>query len=258
MCCFSRPVPYVARTRIFARRVAADRQALVYQMQVQTAEPTAMILPLPVKLPAQEDDVRFVSLAQYPQFFTDMARLFTPPPPRGVSRSKGMPATAGAPRLEVVEVGDFVASFVPTMKDFDRLDPRFVIRPEVWKQIPGYDDYGFVVFQLKTPDGKKADVHPMAFSFATRHADKLFFPTVHIHDGKVHSKEEFDHQLYAQMTTLSPGIQRGSRPGWNTAFHEATERMNVPATKGMVHPLDPMVYLPVRGQQKNADIFVPG
>jgi hypothetical protein len=257
MCCFSTPVPYVAKTRIFARRVAADRQALVYQMQVQTAEPTAMILPLPVRLPAQEDDVRFVGLAQYPQFFTDMARLFAPPPSRS-TWSKGAPLPASAPRLEVVEVGDFVASFVPAMKDFERLDPRFAIRPAVWKQIPGYDDYGFVVFQLKTPEGKKADVHPMAFSFATRHADKLFFPTVHIHDSKVHTKEDFDHQLYAQVPTVSPGIQRGSMPGWTTAFHKATERMNVTATKGMVHPLDPMLYLSVRGPHKNADIFVPG
>jgi hypothetical protein len=258
VCCFSRPVSYVAKTRIFARRVAADRQALVYQMQVQTAEPTAMILPLPVKLPARENDVRFVSLEQYPRFFSDMARLFEPPPPRTFSRSKGIPEAAGAPRLDVVEVGDFVASFVPAMKDFDRLDPRFVIRPEVWKQIPGYDDYGFVVFQLKTPDGKRADVHPMAFSFATRHANRLFFPTVHIHDGKVHATEDFDHQLYAQMPTVSPGVQRGSLPGWETARFETIERMNVPATKGMVHPSDPMLYLAVRGKLRNADMFVPG
>src|SRR5215216_5641615 len=104
MCCFSRPVPYVAKTRIFARRVSADRQALVYQMQVQTTEPTAMILPLPVKLPAKEKDVRFVSLKEYPQFFTDVARLFEPPPSRNGNGAKDESLPASASRLEVVEV----------------------------------------------------------------------------------------------------------------------------------------------------------
>jgi hypothetical protein len=39
----------------------------------------------------------------------------------------------------------------------------------------------------------------MAFTFPTRHPDTLFFPTVHIHDGKVHAEEDFDHELYCQV-----------------------------------------------------------
>jgi hypothetical protein len=38
----------------------------------------------------------------------------------------------------------------------------------------------------------------MALSFPVREGGKLFFPTVHIHDGKVHPTERFDHTLYAQ------------------------------------------------------------
>jgi hypothetical protein len=52
------------------------------------------------------------------------------------------------------------------------------------------------VFKLRKGEH---EAHPMAFTFPTRHADKLFFPTVHIHDGEVHEKEEFDHSLYCQV-----------------------------------------------------------
>jgi hypothetical protein len=80
-------------------------------------------------------------------------------------------------------VGNFVASVVPTVEDFRRLDPQFSISPEIWGKIPDYQDYSFVVFQLEELKGRP---HPMAFEFETRHQENLFFPTVHIHDGEVH------------------------------------------------------------------------
>lgn len=49
---------------------------------------------------------------------------------------------------------------------------------------------------------------------------KLFFPTVHIHDGEVHAKEHFDHELYCQVSRPglfemmkweeSPGLAKGT------------------------------------------------
>ncbi|MCA9590479.1 MAG: hypothetical protein KC657_34485 [Myxococcales bacterium] len=45
------------------------------------------------------------------------------------------------------------------------------------------------------------DYHPMAFEFPRRDA-RLFFPTVHVHDGEVHATAEFDHTLYAQTGDL--------------------------------------------------------
>jgi hypothetical protein len=39
----------------------------------------------------------------------------------------------------------------------------------------------------------------MTFSFPNANpGDDLFFPTVHIHDGKVHAVEESSHTLYCQ------------------------------------------------------------
>jgi hypothetical protein len=38
----------------------------------------------------------------------------------------------------------------------------------------------------------------MVFEFSTSLGAELFFPTVHIHDGKVHARARFDHVLYCQ------------------------------------------------------------
>jgi hypothetical protein len=196
MCCFSQPVQRVANTRIFARRFNRDRQYLAYQMAVQTVRPTAMILPLPVSLPMKPDAVRFISLKEYPAFFEALSTLFVRPMTAHAS-SREEVIVLSRP-LPVQNVGDFVASFVPRLQDFSRLDPRFVIKPAVWRKLPRYGDYGFAVFQLKAPARTLAQVHPMALEFRTRLREQIFFPTVHIHDGALHAREEFDHELYWQ------------------------------------------------------------
>jgi len=94
-------------------------------------------------------------------------------------------------------VGAFVASFVPTLADFARLDPRFRIPPGTVDRVPGYSDYGFVVFQLGATK-QRSRVHPMAFEFSTRDPEHLFFPLLHVHDGQLHPEAAFDHVLYAQ------------------------------------------------------------
>ena len=155
-----------------------------------------MILPLPVALPAKEGSVRFKNLKEYPDFFDALAKGFPSPPKRSWSRSVEVAASA---TLEVHDVGDFVASFVPKIADFTRVDPRFVLSPEVWTKLPSYADYGFAVFQLKELSGSP---HPIALEFDSRLPEQLFFPTVHIHDGSVHEKDTFDHVLYAQASAF--------------------------------------------------------
>ena len=73
---------------------------------------------------------------------------------------------------------------------------------ETWSKIPGYEKFGFVVFQLAAGSLKP---HPMAFEFPTKNGG-LFFPTVHIHDGDVHDVEEFDHVLYMQHAGLDSQV----------------------------------------------------
>jgi hypothetical protein len=209
-------VQRVANTRIFSRRLDETRQGIAYQMEFSADSDLAMILPLPVVPGSGEDAVKFINLKGYETFFSDLSAAFPNPKPQGrgifPAADKGV-----APKLAVQSVGSFEASFVPSVADFRRLDGRFRIEPEIWGKIPGYADYGFAVFKLKKGDHK---VHPMALSFPSRHPGKLFFPTVHIHDGEVHAKEHFDHELYCQVSRPglfemmkweeSPGLAKGT------------------------------------------------
>jgi hypothetical protein len=195
MCIFSGDVDDVSSTKIFARYGGPSAQYLVYSMQFATERSVAMILPIPVSSRA-EDAVRFIDLSGYPGFFDDMYRPFQG---RGAFAA-GSTDLAGA-ELEVHDVGDFVASFVPTLRDFDRLDEQFTLPRATWDQLPKYADYGFCVFQFILERALlrgSLTAHPMAFEFPTRHPDMLFFPTVHVHDGEVHPRDAFDHQLYFQ------------------------------------------------------------
>lgn len=211
MCCFSRPVPYVAGTKIFARLTGA-RQRLVYGMSFAAAEELAMVLPLPVAAGAGEAAVGFVDLSGYRTFFADLEAGF---PRIMLPAAKGGLSYRGAiqplPRLKVHEVGDFEASFVPTAADFERLDPRFRLAPDILARLGVARDWGYAVVQLRrTMRGlwarlrrRKNTMQPLALEFPTRDPARLFFPTLHVHDGQVHERAGFDHTLYWQ---LPPGV----------------------------------------------------
>jgi hypothetical protein len=195
MCCFSRPVQSVSATKIFARPAENGRQYLVYSMTLRAKEELAMVLPLPVQAGSGEKALEFIDLKIYPGFFADLRKGFPAPlPPPTKARALGDPPEPKE-KLEVVSVGSFEASFVPTVADFARLDERFRLPPGTWEKLPTYRDHGFAVFKLKAGESK---VHPMAFSFPRARPGELFFPTVHIHDGKVHDRAKFDHVLFCQ------------------------------------------------------------
>lgn len=196
MCCFSatgwRRKIEVSATKIFARMTAPGTQALVYSMSLESKIEVAMVLPLPVRPGSGEDVVRFIDLSKHHTMFPELEALFDDPlPPKG-----GMWRGGGAPqsRLVVHDVGAFIASYVPTPADFARLDERFRMPKVLFEAVPAYADYGFAVFQLKP--GKHV-IQPMAFTFPSRDT-RLFFPTVHLHDGKWRATAKFDHALYFQ------------------------------------------------------------
>ena len=191
MCCFSQQVE-VSQTQIFARMGARGRQMLAYQMQFESLGAVAMVLPLPTPPRSSEDAVRFISLEAYPDLFDDLFRIFHPP-----SRAGGAMKSTMAFALAVHVVGDFIASFVPSLADFSRLDARFRMPAGTLDKIPELADWGFAVFQLHATKGASKP-HPMAFEFPSRDETRLFFPTLHVHDGALHADAEFDHTLYAQ------------------------------------------------------------
>jgi hypothetical protein len=228
MCCFSGPVRDVADTKIFARRAGARSQYLVYSMKYAASRPVAMILPLPVA--GRSDRVaRFINLQRYPNFFVDLERGFPKPAIDGLGGAGGLGGgsrSRGA--LAVQAVGDFVASYVPGLDDFARLDRRFVLPRQTWDQLPAYQDYGFAVFQLRGAAGRGRKVHPMALEFDSRMPEALFFPTVHIHDGLVHEREHFDHALYFQSAGAA------ETPGATTSPAPASAFVDIDRARGIV------------------------
>jgi hypothetical protein len=138
----------------------------------------------------------------------------------------GAPPARGA-RLEVVTVGNFQASFVPTVNDFSRLDEQFRLPAGTWDKLPAYRDHGFAVFKLKAGESK---IHPMAFSFPRANPRELFFPTVHIHDGKVHENADFDHVLYCQRGPSD----LFNLQDWDESFRPAVAFMQLPKSKDLV------------------------
>jgi hypothetical protein len=248
MCCFSRPVKHVAATNIFARSGTKERQFLVYEMKIAADEDLAMILPIPVPPRSADDAVRFVDLSGYAGFFKDMAAGFPAPRSRSLGDSKA-PKGEEAKPLAVVEVGSFEASFVPSIAGFERLDERFRLPAGTWEALPAYKDYGFTVFKLK--QGKK-QIHPMAFEFPRRDQKRLFFPTVHVHDGKVHGKAEFDHALYLQK-------REGESLNvldWRESPKLAASFLKVDKSAGLVDGERHVFLKEIRGPQKNEDILL--
>lgn len=226
MCCFSGPVSSVTETRIFARWVPGPRparQVLAYQMRYATKKEVAMILPIPTMPGSAEDAVKFLNLDKEPDFFDRLEKLW-PVPEIGKSPAAAPVDSYSRAPLQVVKVGSFEASFVPGLADFARLDPRFRLEDKVWKRLPQYATWGFAVFKLRK---EATTVHPMAFSFPNAQPQMgLFFPTVHIHDGKVHPEEEFSHTLYCQTPS-----GRYAPKGWE-------ESAKLPVSLGPWHDAD--------------------
>jgi hypothetical protein len=238
---------HVSRTNIFARMLEPGVQGLAYGMDLKTRRELAMVLPLPVAPGRGDDAVRFIDLSATPRMFEDLAALFDLP----LARKKGgfaLPRFT-AKRLVVHDVGAFVASYVPARADFARLDPRFRLPDAVFDAVPHYADHGFAVFQLKPGN---VTVHPMAFAFPTRAPDRLFFPTVHVHDGRFHATAKFDHALYYQHP-------RAGDAGEGRAFERDTVGWTTPARDyaGLVDPDRAIVRRTVRARLPNADTWIP-
>lgn len=259
MCCFSRPVPFVGETRIFARAAEAGRQWLVYAMSVEVDEELAMVLPLPVPPSPGDDAVRFVDLSGYGSLFTDLESAF-PPDWSTVLQAKGGVARSARkpPRLAVVDVGAFEASFVPSRGEFARLEPRFGFSEAVWSGLMDYDDWGFAVFQLKPryrgffrKKVVRQAVHPMAFTFPQREPEALFFPTLHVHDADVPARARFDHMLFCQ----ADGVLDATL-GWDTSLAPLDASVSPARARGAIASGRAGRRTSLHGELPNRDIFL--
>ena len=302
-------------------------QIVAYEMKVAASSDTAMVLPIPVTPGCAEDAVKFIDMSSCPDFFDFLGSLF----PSDLASPWAQPRSYGASpqRLQVVRVGSFEASFVPTIADFSRLDERFRITDDVWAQLPGYEDFGFAVFKLRAnaeaaaspppiaeapgfgaspssdlqadrtpafvppPNGASASsypavpppgnppvpppvhrptltrpfdrqpspdgapephpVHPMAFAFPTRHPNHLFFPTVHVHDGKVHAAAEFDHQLFCQAPNKP--LATATEAAWESSYEPAPPNAKE-YSAGVLEPGVHAYRVKVVGERRNGDAYL--
>lgn len=242
MCCFTGNVHSVTSTCIFARCADQGRQLLVYSMNMMAGSEVAMVLPIPVPPGSKEDAVRFINLEKDPGFFEQMLRPF-------VLRGSDQPPIA------VQNVGSYEASFLPTRKDFERVDPRFRLPADFWEALPQYEDYGFVVFKLRGEANQAAHFHPMAFEFPRRDPRQLFFPTVHVHDGQVHDHADFDHYLFCQADPL---IEPYLAPTFRPSPMRAEEHMNLALAAGVIDAGRCCYFRRLKGLLKNQDTEVSG
>lgn len=201
MCIFSGSVEHVANTNILVLKKPENRQLIAYQMEYASDNSVAMILPIP-SVNKDEDAVSFINLESKPKLFKLLNDLVEN---NDYDQSKGM-MRAGptcAARLKVVDVGSFEASYVPNLKDMNRLDERFRLPTVAWRQVPEYKGFGFVVAKLKPGEHI---IHPLAFEYEA-FMSCLFYPTLHIHDADaskiseniLNFMEDFDHFLFTAI-----------------------------------------------------------
>jgi hypothetical protein len=189
----------------------------------------------------------------------------------GAWRSVGdLPPLAIAPKLRVHDVGRFETSFVPHLVDFDRLDERFRLPPDVWDRLSVYKDYGFAVFKLKGSGSgelrglldkllraevssvKPRGVHPMALECPRRNPELLYFPTVHVHDRTIYDHATFDHMLYCQPDPKVDAFLQG----WEPSHGPARKFIDVARTESIVNPNGYCWRRPLSGRLENRDTLV--
>jgi hypothetical protein len=233
-----------------ATRLSSGEHATVYAMAVTARVPVAMVLPVPVREGLGDQGLRFLDLSGYSRFFKDLDALF--PRLHGRGRGKSLLIGSRAVPLKVHRVGAFVASYVPTEQDFDRLDPQFRVPAALGDLLfPRYPGWGYAVFQL-AEDSLPQKVHPMAYAYQPRDLGRLFYPTVHVHDGRtVPEREHFDHTLYTQSDVFPCGWESGPLvPG---QIHLDLER-----TQGLVRAEQPFHRIRIHGVRPNRDLVLLG
>jgi hypothetical protein len=77
----------------------------------------------------------------------------------------------------------------------------------------------------------------------------LFFPTVHIHDGKIHEKAGFDHSLFCQVASDPP-------TRWDESEHLADQFVKVKETQGIVDGNAHVYRKLMKGTFDNKDVLV--
>jgi hypothetical protein len=91
----------------------------------------------------------------------------------------------------------------------------------------------------------------MAFEFPRKDAKRLFFPTVHIHDGKVHERAEFDHALFCQRSLFDEAVLFK----WEESPQPAGMFVKIDKAQGLLDKDDHVYLQKLKGLLKNEDTW---
>src|SRR5262249_57654292 len=99
---------------------------------------------------------------------------------------------------------------------------------------------------------KAGEVGRRDFEFPRRNLDLLYFPTVHVHDRKIHPDAMFDHTLYCQS---EPAMEEYLQ-GWEKSYGQASAFMDIDRAEGVVAPNHHCWRRPPVGRLENKDPLV--
>jgi hypothetical protein len=197
MCIILSTVDKVANTKIYVSPDKENkRQLTVYSNEVATKEENAMILPVP-----NPETIELLDLSNYPKFFEDCEACFTRVPT--LSLRSFQPMNAYASLLPVFQVGSYLASIVPSLYDFSRVnrdvfdygDDLIRVLEKNYKE-----GFGFILCVLKKGSHT---YHPFAYTHDIQTPNRLFIPTRHYHPGESNSTADWDHIIYSPITELN-------------------------------------------------------
>lgn len=206
MCIISLTVESVNATKIFSCFTDDEsRQFVVYSNEVSTnAKNNMMILPVP-----HPSSVELIDLSHYPSFFQDCEKNFVKYRPPHLYASRSLTASLNyseRPPLPIFNVGSYIASIVPSVYDFDRLNPyMFPVSSDLRATLQQEytSEFGFICCRLK--QGRHT-YHPFAYSHAKHSGGLMFLPTFHYHPHNSsydsHIGADWDHVIYTVGTDL--------------------------------------------------------
>jgi hypothetical protein len=84
-----------------------------------------------------------------------------------------------------------------------------------------------------------------------------FFPTVHIHEGKIESSAHFDHSLYCQAEWQQNGWEISRDKPYDRNPISAKPLMSIAGTKGIVNSDTVIQKRRLHGLYPNKDVFLP-
>lgn len=194
MCIISKPVQSVSKTQIFAMPTLGERQLTVYKNHVSSPGENLMILPVPYP-----ETLHFETHTLFLDIFTDLhSSLYWTSQDRDE-----MPHawTRSATILPVMEIGSYRVSVVPSVNEFNRLDPSVFSFPyELQELLSSYSPvFGFVCCQLKAGGH---EYEPLAYTHRQLYKHSLFLPTRHYHPNDFGIDADWDHEIYTIRTSF--------------------------------------------------------